>query len=166
MEFKKGDVVKLSRKWLDHNYAQYPDRIGIIKGFSIKYNRVSVLWDGRKSIEWIHENYVELTNKKLNKIPEQFLIGGIDWIEFKQQKLAVIRATSNEHIDDKDKECFEGLLNLMDHIQDQANDWQNRKEIYLSKKELDKDNIDHGITPDPNEGTDDEGPDSLLRSYQ
>lgn len=81
---------------------------------------------------------------------KSFYIFGIDWNEFKQSKLALIRARHNETVDEKDQQRFEGLLNLMDHIQDQAAKEHPEDEdiIYLSELELNQDNIDHDLKPD------------------
>jgi len=38
-------------------------RIGVVKGFSRTRNCVNVLWDGRKSNEGWHENYLERVQK-------------------------------------------------------------------------------------------------------
>jgi hypothetical protein len=62
---------------------------------------------------------------KAFKAPEtaEELINGIDWKLLKKQKFHLLKVINNDAVPPKQKESLEGILNLLDSIQDLAVDF-------------------------------------------
>jgi hypothetical protein len=65
------------------------------------------------------------------------LIGGIDWKLLKKQKFQLLKVINNDAVTPKQKESLEGILNLLDTVQDFAVDVLgiNEKEVFNLHKD-------------------------------
>lgn len=61
MAFKKGDRIRLSDDAHRNNICpQHPHRLGVFVSGPSRHNCVSVLWDGNKTTDTLHIDYIDL----------------------------------------------------------------------------------------------------------
>jgi hypothetical protein len=65
------------------------------------------------------------------------LINGIDWKLLKKQKIQLLKVINKDAVTPKEKESLEGILNLLDSVQDFAVDvlGVNEKEVFNLHKD-------------------------------
>jgi hypothetical protein len=87
--------------------------------------------DSVNRIRWYIETYFMPKEKELLKKSAPEFLTKIDWKLLREQKIMLLKCQKYRHFNYKDEEYLQGIINLIDSIQDYAID-----EMGISDKEI------------------------------